>query len=140
MIGIIVSEFNESIVNGLLHGCKEALIEKGYSEESIVIYKVPGAFEIPAFAQQLVASDQRIKAIITLGAIIKGDTDHYHYISEAVSNGIMEVTLQVDIPVVFGILTCQTFKLAEERSSIEDLSSNKGYEAGKAALFMISKN
>ena len=137
MIGIIVSDFNQTIVEGLLSGCKKALFEKGYNEKSMIIKKVPGAFEIPAATHRLTAKDE-IKVVITLGAVIKGETDHYHYISEAVTNGIMKITLESKIPIIFGVLTCQTLELAQKRSSIQNMSCNKGYEAGEVALSMIN--
>ena len=102
MIGIIVSDFNQTIVEGLLSGCKKALFEKGYNEKSMIIKKVPGAFEIPAATHRLTAKDE-IKVVITLGAVIKGETDHYHYISEAVTNGIMKITLESKIPIISAI-------------------------------------
>tara|TARA_B100000029_G_C17609848_1_gene969174 strand:+ start:23900 stop:24322 length:423 start_codon:yes stop_codon:yes gene_type:complete len=136
MIGIVVSEFNQAIVEGLLSGCKKALLEKDIDDKSIIIKKVPGAFEIPAAVNSLITIEE-IEIVITLGAVIKGQTDHYHYIAKAVTNGVMQITLESNIPIIFGVLTCQTLALAQERSSIQNMSCNKGYEAGKAALSMI---
>ena len=132
MIAIVISRFNKKVTNGLLNGCLKAL---GDSSEHEVIY-VPGVFEIPAQAKQC-TTDCKYNAVITLGCVIKGETDHYDYISSAVANGIMNVTLESDIPVVFGILTCQSRDLALERS--KGNKRNKGYEAGLAALSMIEK-
>ena len=87
---------------------------------------------------KLDTAKDEIKVVITLGAVIKGETDHYHYISEAVTNGIMKITLESNIPVIFGVLTCQTLELAQKRSSIQNMSCNKGYEAGEVALSMIN--
>ncbi|MBF88125.1 MAG: 6,7-dimethyl-8-ribityllumazine synthase [Candidatus Marinimicrobia bacterium] len=136
MIGIVVSEFNQAIVEGLLSGCKKALLEKEIDDKSIIIKKVPGAFEIPAAVNSLITIEE-IEIVITLGAVIKGQTDHYHYIAKAVTNGVMQITLESNIPIIFGVLTCQTLALAQERSSIQNMSCNKGYEAGKVALSMI---
>lgn len=136
MIAIVVSQFNKPVIDGLLTGCQKALHEGGYGTDSIHVRTVPGAFELAAAAKKLAEQDG-IDSVITLGAVIKGETDHYHYISEAVSDGIMQVTLESEIPVIFGIITCQTVELAKARSS-SDLSKNKGYEAGKAALALLS--
>ena len=93
--------------------------------------------KVSILATEVLSKDE-IKVVITLGAVIKGETDHYHYISEAVTNGIMKITLESKIPIIFGVLTCQTLELAQKRSSIQNMSCNKGYEAGQAALSMIN--
>ena len=138
MIVIVKSEFNKEIVDGLLKGCKRALAEK-----EIKIISVPGAFELPAAAKraslQLSAPEAQQfnpEAVITLGCVIKGDTDHYDYICQAVTNGIMDISVQSSVPVLFGVLTCQNAELAFERS--RDNDSNKGYEVGLAALELIN--
>ena len=136
MIATVVSEFNTKVIDGLLKGCKQALSENGLVGDKILIERVPGAFELPAKAKQL-ASKDGVKAVITLGAVIKGETDHYHYISEAVSHGMMQVTLESEIPVLFGVLTCQNAELAYARSG-DDMTKNKGYEVGKAVVQMLS--
>ena len=114
---------------------KQALIESKHNEDLIQIIEVPGAFEIPSIAQKLEKKDY--SAIICIGAIIKGETDHYHYICDAVSHGILRVSMNSQIPIIFGIITCQNIKYATTRSSTKDLSKNKGYEVGKSALEMI---
>jgi len=129
MIAVIISEFNKEIVDGLLEGCKTSL--KDYQ---LHIIKVPGAFELPAAAQKCIES-QKYNAVITLGCIIKGDTDHYDYICQAVSNGIMNISIKSHIPVLFGVLTCQNAQLAFERS--RDNDSNKGFEVGNAAKTLL---
>ena len=129
MIAIIKSDFNKEIVDGLVEGCKRALIS-----EEIEIISVPGAFELPAAAKKY-SETKEFKAIITLGCVIKGDTDHYDYICQAVSKGIMDISINSDIPILFGILTCQNAELAFERS--RDNESNKGYEVGLAALDLL---
>ena len=131
MIIIIKSEFNKEIVDGLLKGCKRALAEK-----EIKIISVPGAFELPAAAKNALIQSNVPKAVITLGCVIKGDTDHYDYICQAVTNGIMDISIQSSVPVLFGVLTCQNAELAFERSMDND--SNKGYEVGLAALELIN--
>ena len=129
MIAVIISEFNKEIVDGLLEGCKKAL--KDYKLD---IIKVPGAFELPASAHKCVES-QKYDTVITLGCVIKGDTDHYDYICQAVSNGIMNISIKSNIPVLFGVLTCQNAQLAFERSRDNDF--NKGFEVGNAAKSLL---
>ena len=138
MIAIVVSIFNKTITDGLLDGCIKSLTENGVQKNKIKIVYVPGAFELPSKVQQL-TKDNNLNCIIALGCIIKGETDHYHYISEAVTNGIMSVTLKKteDSPhVILGVLTCQNKELAYARSSDND--KNKGYEAGQAAIHQIN--
>ena len=106
----------------------------------IDIHKVPGAFELPGKVKLLARGDTSYDAIITLGCVIKGETDHYHYISQAVTDGIMSLTIELDSDypkIIFGVLTCQSKELAIARSD-SNMDKNKGYEAGKAALNMIS--
>ena len=137
MIGIVVSNFNKPITDGLLKGCIKSLKENGLEENSMNTFHVPGAFEIPRKVKNL-TKNNKYDCIIALGCIIKGETDHYHYISQAVTNGIMSVTLEKASPhIIFGILTCQNKELAYSRSG--DNEKNKGYEAGKAAFHLIRK-
>ena len=140
MIAIVCSEFNSEVTDGLLEGCLVALNEDGVSSEKIDIHKVPGAFELPGKVKLLTRGDTSYDAIITLGCVIKGETDHYHYISQAVTDSIMSLTIELDSDypkIIFGVLTCQSKELAIARSD-SNMDKNKGYEAGKAALKMIS--
>ncbi len=140
MIAIVCSEFNSKVTDGLLRGCLVALNEDGVSSEKIEIHKVPGAFELPGKVKLLIKGNSSYDVIITLGCVLKGETDHYHYISQAVTNGIMSLTVELDSDypkIIFGVLTCQTKELAIARSE-SNMDKNKGYEAGKAALKMIS--
>ena len=140
MIAIVCSEFNSKVTDGLLEGCLVALNKAGVSSEKVDIHRVPGAFELPGKVKLLTKGDTTYDAIITLGCVIKGETDHYHYISQAVTDGIMSLTIELysDYPkIIFGVLTCQTKELAIARSD-SNMDKNKGYEAGKAALNMIS--
>ena len=130
MIAVIISEFNKEIVNGLLDGCKKSL-----KSHNLDIIKVPGAFELPSTAQQCVDSNKYL-AVITLGCVIKGETDHYDYICQAVSNGVMNVSIKSNIPVLFGVLTCQNSQLAFERSRDNDY--NKGFEVGNAIKKLLA--
>tara|TARA_A100001011_G_scaffold387511_1_gene465380 strand:- start:625 stop:1038 length:414 start_codon:yes stop_codon:yes gene_type:complete len=136
MIGIVVSVFNKPITDGLLEGCIKSLNENGLKEENINVVYVPGAFELPAKVKKLTENNS-YDCIIALGCIIKGETDHYHYISQAVTEGIMSVTLEKTSPhIIFGVLTCQNKELAYARSSNNE--KNKGYEAGMAAIHQIN--
>ena len=140
MIAIVCSEFNSKVTDGLLKGCLVALNKNGVSSEKIDIHKVPGAFELPGKVKLLTGGDSSYDVIITLGCVIKGETDHYHFISQAVTDGIMSLTIKLgsDYPkIIFGVLTCQSKELAIARSD-SNMDKNKGYEAGKAALNMIS--
>ena len=138
MIGIVVSIFNKPITDGLLEGCIKSLKENGLEKDSIKIFHVPGAFELPAKVKKL-TEDNTYDCIIALGCIIKGETDHYHYISQAVTNGIMSVTLEktkTNPHIIFGVLTCQNKELAYARSGKNQ--KNKGYEAGMSAIHQIN--
>ena len=138
MIGIVVSIFNKPITDGLLEGCIKSLKENGLEEDNINIFHVPGAFELPAKVKKL-KEDNTYDCIIALGCIIKGETDHYHYISQAVTNGIMSVTLEktkTNPHIIFGVLTCQNKELAYARSGKNQ--KNKGYEAGMSAIHQIN--
>ena len=134
MITIIQSEFNNKITDGLLNGCLKALKDNGYDIKDVNIFKVAGAFEIPAAIKKSI-QDSNSKIVIALGCVIKGETDHYHYISDAVSNGVMRLTLEYDKPILFGVLTCQNAELAYARSS--NNKKNKGYELGNAVKMML---
>tara|TARA_Y100001968_G_scaffold142453_1_gene130172 strand:- start:127 stop:546 length:420 start_codon:yes stop_codon:yes gene_type:complete len=138
MIGIVVSTFNKPITDGLLDGCIKSLKENGYKDNQINILYVPGAFELPAKVKQL-AKSNHYNCIIALGCVIKGESDHYHYISQAVTNGIMSVTLEeteTNPHIIFGVLTCQNKELAYARSG--NNHQNKGYEAGLAAIHQMN--
>ncbi len=134
MIAIIKSTFNSTVTTGLLEGCIKALEEKNISENQIKIFEVPGTFEIPATTNLLIKK-QEYEAIITLGCVIQGETDHYKFICDAVSKGMMQITIQSLIPILFGILTCQTKELAILRSMND--KNNKGYEVGLSAIKQI---
>ena len=124
-IAIALSEFNNEVSEGLLSGCNQALLDKGVNGRNISVLRVPGAFELPAAAAKL-AQYEDIDGVIALGAVIRGETDHYHYISQAVAQGLMQVTLHSTVPVMFGVLTCPTVELAIARSEPQS-RNNKGY-------------
>ena len=127
---IVMSEFNGTISDGLLRGAEEAFNDN--NGKSLTIIKVPGAFEIPATTKK-VASKLKPDAIVTLGAIIKGKTKHFDFISAECTRAIQNLTLEFDIPIMFGVLTTENVDQAIERSTI----NNKGYEVMDAAFKMI---
>lgn len=130
---IIVSKFNEFIGNKLLDGAVDCLKKHNYTETDFDLIKVPGAFEIPMIAGKL-ASQGKYNAIIALGAVIRGATPHFDYISNAVSTGCTEVALKYNVPVVFGVLTTNTVEQALERS--DSNLGNKGWDAALTAIEM----
>jgi 6,7-dimethyl-8-ribityllumazine synthase len=132
---IIVSRFNEEVTGGLLAGAREALAEAGVEGDSVSVFEVPGAFEIPLAAKYAAESGQ-FAAVICLGCLIKGDTMHFEYIADAASHGIMRVGLETRVPVTFGVLTTLTEEQAERRAAPGP--ENKGREAALAALEMAT--
>lgn len=133
-IAIVMSLFNEFIGQKLLEGALSTLKENGVDDDSIDLVKVPGAFELPVTADKL-ASSNKYNAIICLGAVIKGGTPHFEYVSGAAANGILNVSLKYGIPVMFGVLTTNTIEQAMERSGGKD--GNKGKDVALAALEII---
>lgn len=132
--GIVASRFNDFICGRLIEGTIDALMRAGAEEKDIVIYKVPGSFELPLTAKKL-AKSGRYDAIICLGAIIRGATPHFEYISAEVSKGIALVGLETEVPVVFGVLTTDTIEQAIERAGTK--SGNKGADAAMTAIEMV---
>lgn len=133
-IAIAVSEFNEKITKKLLEGTLAILADNDIDLDSVDICWVPGAFELPLCAQQFAQKDD-YDAVICLGAVIRGETDHYTYVCEQASQGCMRVSLEHDIPVVFGVLTTENAEQATARSG--GAKGNKGEDAAHAALNMI---
>ena len=132
--GIVASRFNDFISGRLIEGAIDTLLRAGADEKDIVVYKVPGAFELPLTAKKL-AKTARFDAIICLGAVIRGATPHFEYISAEVSKGIASVGLEAEIPVVFGVLTTDTIEQAIERAGTK--SGNKGADAAISAIEMV---
>jgi 6,7-dimethyl-8-ribityllumazine synthase len=132
--GIVASRFNDFICGRLIDGAVDALMRAGAEEKDIAIYKVPGSFELPLTAKKL-ASSARFDAIICLGAIIRGATPHFEYISAEVSKGIASVGLETEVPVIFGVLTTDTIEQAIERAGTK--SGNKGADAAMTAIEMV---
>ncbi len=132
-IGIVVSEWNADITNALLNGTKETLLKAGVLEDNIEVLYVPGSFELPWGARQIMKPGKK-DAVICLGCIIQGETKHDEYIAAAVASGIMQLGLMSGIPVIFGVLTTNTEEQAKERAGGKH--GNKGSEAAVAALQM----
>jgi 6,7-dimethyl-8-ribityllumazine synthase len=132
---IVVSRFNDFICQRLVDGAVDALMRHGASDDQITVIKVPGAFEIPSTAKQLVLGG-RFDCVICLGAVIRGATPHFEYISTQVARGIAALAYESKIPVSFGILTCDTIEQAVERAGAK--SGNKGWDAAVSALEMVS--
>ncbi|MBK8832650.1 MAG: 6,7-dimethyl-8-ribityllumazine synthase [Saprospiraceae bacterium] len=132
-IGIVVSEWNADITNALLSGAKETLLKAGVLEDHIEVLYVPGSFELPWGARQIMKPGKK-DAVICLGCIIQGETKHDEYIAAAVASGIMQLGLMSGIPVIFGVLTTNTEEQAKERAGGKH--GNKGSEAAVAALQM----
>lgn len=135
-IGIVVSQFNSNITEPMFEGALEALKKNQVKEENIETIWVPGSFEIPLTCQKL-AKTKKFDALVAIGCVIKGETDHYYYICSEVSRGIMNVMLEYNMPVGFGVLTTQNLKQAEVRSRGKE---NKGREAAEAVLAMLDLN
>ncbi len=133
--GIIVGRFNEFIGSKLLDGSLDALKRHGASEENIEIAWVPGAFEIPLIAKKM-AKSKKYDAIICLGAVIRGATPHFDYVSSEVSKGIAHVSLETEVPVIFGILTTDSIEQAIERAGTK--SGNKGFDSAVTAIEMVN--
>ncbi|XP_063901924.1 6,7-dimethyl-8-ribityllumazine synthase-like [Zophobas morio] len=134
--GIVRTRWNETIVSSLTEGCISSLRKCGVQESDIVVYYVPGSFELPLGAQTLIKKNI-VNAVICIGVLIKGETHHYEYISEAVSCGIMRVGIKTGIPVIFGVLTCITSEQAETRAGLrENCGVNHGIDWGISAVEM----
>lgn len=133
--GIIIGRFNEFIGSKLLDGCLDALKRHGASDDNIEIAWTPGAFEIPLVAKKM-AKTKKYDAIICLGAVIRGATPHFDYVSAEVSKGIAHVMLETEVPVIFGILTTDNIEQAIERAGSK--SGNKGFDAAVTAIEMVN--
>ena len=134
-IGIVVSEWNETITGALKEGALTFLSESGIAKNQLSVHTVPGSFELPAAAAALLDADDTLNAVICLGCVIQGETRHFEFISQAVANGIMRVSLDYGVPVVFGVLTCDTMEQAQERAGGKH--GNKGVEAAYTCLKML---
>ena len=134
-VGIVAARFNEFIVSKLLSGCEDVLVRHGVREEDIAVAWVPGAFEIPLIASKM-AKSGKYDAVIALGAVIRGSTNHYDYVCSEVSKGVANVALASDVPVMFGVLTTDTIEQAIERAGTK--AGNKGAECAQGAIEMVN--
>src|SRR6266581_5990641 len=134
-IGIVVSRFNQFVTAKLLEGALDGLMSHGGEDDNLTIVRVPGAFEIPLVAERMAASG-KYDALVCLGAVIRGDTPHFEYVSDAVTRGVGEAVSKYRIPIGFGVLTTNNVEQAMERSGSKD--ANKGYEAALTAVEMIN--
>ena len=135
-IAIVASNFNRDIVDRLYSGAISTLEKNGINEEKVKVVRVPGAFEIPVTVKSLLDMKQ-YNAIITLGVIIRGETPHFEYISNACAHGISQLAINSGTPIIFGVLTMDNKTQAEKRSNIDPMEKNKGSEAAQAALDMV---
>jgi len=135
VVGIVVSDYNPEITTELLHGACQTLINHGMPEKEIIIEHVPGAFEITLGAQ-LMAKNFEVDAVICLGCVVKGETEHDYFINSSVANGLTDLNLSYGIPFIFGLLTTNTFEQARERAGGK--LGNKGDEAAITAIKMIA--
>lgn len=134
-VGIVAARFNEFIVSRLVGGAEDALVRHDVKEEDIDLVWVPGAFEIPLIASKM-AKSEKYDAVIALGAVIRGSTTHYDYVCSEVSKGIANVSLNSDIPVMFGVITTENIEQAIERAGTK--AGNKGYDCAMGAIEMVN--
>lgn len=134
-IAIVQARFNEKITAGMKDGAIKALKESGVNEEDIQIFVVPGSVEIPIVCQK-VARTKKFDGIITLGAVIKGETAHFDYVAKAATDGFMRVSLDEGLPITLGVIT--TYNLEQAIARAGDNENNKGYEAAKALIEVLS--
>jgi len=132
---LVVSRFNDFITEKLLSGALDALVRSGAADEDLEVVKVPGAFEIPLVAKKM-ANAKRFDAVICLGAVIRGSTPHFDYISAEVTKGVAMVGMESEIPVIFGVITTDTIEQAIERAGTK--AGNKGWSAAIAAVEMAN--
>lgn len=132
---LVVSRFNDFITDKLLGGAVDGLLRSGARDKDVEIVKVPGAFEIPLIAKKMAATG-RYNAVICIGAVIRGTTPHFEYVSAEVSKGIAKVGLESEIPVIFGIVTTDTIEQAIERAGTK--AGNKGWDAAITAVEMAN--
>ena len=130
---VVVSRFNEVITQRLLDGALDALVRHGVAFDDVDVFWVPGAWELPAAARR-VAGSERYDALVALGAVIRGDTPHFDYVAGEASRGLALASADFDVPIAFGVLTCDTMEQAEARAGGEH--GNKGWDAALAALEM----
>jgi 6,7-dimethyl-8-ribityllumazine synthase len=132
---LVAARFNHFVVEHLVNGSLDGLKRHGIDEDKVDLVWVPGSFEIPLVAQRL-ASSRKYAAVICLGAIIRGDTDHYDHVAGEAAKGVAQAALATGVPVIFGILTCDTLEQAINRAGAK--AGNKGFEAAMTAIEMVN--
>ena len=132
---VLVSRFNDFVTSKLLSGCIDTLQRHGVADENVEVVWAPGSFEIPVLTQKLAASG-RYDAVICLGAVIRGGTDHYQYIAAEVTKGVASASMSTGVPCIFGVLTCDTIEQAVERAGTK--AGNKGSDAAVSAIEMTN--
>lgn len=133
--GIVAGRFNEFITGKLLSGALDALKRHGVQDDEVEVAWVPGAFEIPFIANKM-ATSNKYDAVITLGAVIRGSTPHFEYVSNEVTKGVAAISLQSGVPTIFGVLTVDSIEQAIERAGTK--AGNKGWEAATTAIEMAN--
>ena len=133
-VGIVVSEWNEEITGALLQGARETLLKHGVSERDICVKTVPGSFEL-VYGASFMMDDEDVDAIIAIGCVIRGDTPHFDYICQGTTQGLAELNCRAEIPVIYGLLTCNTMQQALDRCG--GALGNKGVECAITALRMV---
>ncbi|SDL42102.1 6,7-dimethyl-8-ribityllumazine synthase [Kriegella aquimaris] len=131
--GIVVAEWNESITEGLFNGAIEALVDCGAQSDNIIRWNVPGSFELTYGCKKLITSE-KVDAVIAIGSVIRGETQHFDFVCSAAAQGIKDLNVKFDVPVIFCVLTDNTLQQAQERSGGKH--GNKGTEAAIAAIKM----
>lgn len=134
-IGIVAARFNEFITSRLVGGALDGLRRHDVGEDSIDVAWVPGAFEIPLIAKKM-AKSGKYDAVICLGAVIRGSTSHYDYVCNEVSKGIAAVSMETEVPVMFGVVTTENIEQAIERAGTK--AGNKGYDCALGAIEMVN--
>lgn len=134
-IGIVVAKWNSFITEELLQGALDVLQNKGVTDEQIIVARCPGAYEIPFTARQLLP---KVDGIVTLGAVIQGDTPHFDFVCDAVNRGVTNLNIKGNKPVIFGVLTTDNVEQAQERCGLTGDKGNKGAEAALSMLEMLT--
>ena len=132
---LVAARFNAAIVDNLVAGALDGLKRHGVADGAIDLVRVPGSFEVPLVAQRLAAS-KKYAAVLCLGAVIKGDTDHYDHVAGEAAGGVARAALATGVPVIFGILTCDTLEQALDRAGAK--GGNKGFDAALTAVEMVN--
>ncbi len=135
VFGIVVSRFNSFITERLLEGALDAIYRHGGEEEQVTVVRVPGSWEIPLVLKKMALSDE-YDALIALSAVIRGDTPHFDYVAAEASKGVAQISLEIGIPISFGVLTTNTIEQAVERAGTK--AGNKGFDAATAAIEMAN--